>query len=178
MNQESLSGQTCSVVGAEPGQPDVKGSQYLLLKYGYERSHLWRNFGIIIVMMIIFCAIHLLAAEYIHAQRSKGDVLLFQQGHTKDLPHRAHGLEINAAPLFAQDINKQEERHMDGKGLETVQTLLQQASVFQWNNLSYDVPTKKGTKRILNNVNGWVKPGELTALMVRSTTSSMVSIGS
>lgn len=173
MSQQGMSGQTCSVVGAEPGQPDVQGSQYLFLKYGYERSHLWRNFGIIIVMMIIFCVVHLLAAEYINAQRSKGDVLLFQEGHTKELPHRTHGLENNAAPLFAQDVNKQEERHAYRKGIESVQNLLQQSSVFQWHNLSYDVHTKKGTKRILNNVNGWVKPGELTALMVRSTTSSI-----
>lgn len=176
MNQQGMSGQTCSVVGAEPGQPDVQGSQYLLLKYGYERSHLWRNFGIIIVMMIIFCVIHLLAAEYIHAQRSKGDVLLFQQGHAKELPHQTQGVENNAAPLFAQDINKQEESHASGKGFKTVQTLLQQSSVFQWNNLSYDVHLKKGTKRILNNINGWVKPGELTALMVRGATPSMVTV--
>lgn len=165
--QADMSGQTCSVVGAEPGQPDVQGSQYLFLKYGYERSHLWRNFGIIIAMMIIFCLIHLLAAEYIHAQRSKGDVLLFQHGHAKGLPHRAHGLENNASLVFAQDINKQEGSHTDTKGFESVQTLLQQSSVFQWRNLSYDVHTKSGAKRILNNINGWVKPGELTALMVR-----------
>lgn len=176
MNQQDMDGQTCSVVGAEPGQPDVQGSQYLLLKYGYERSHLWRNFGIIIVMMIIFCVIHLLAAEYIHAQRSKGDVLLFQQGHAKELPHQTHGIEDNASALFAQDINKQEETHASGKGFETVQTLLQQSSVFHWNKLSYDVHLKKGTKRILNNINGWVKPGELTALMVRGATPSMVNV--
>jgi ATP-binding cassette, subfamily G (WHITE), member 2, PDR len=47
-----------------------------------------------------------------------------------------------------------------------VQTILQQSSVFHWNNLSYEVETKNGTKEILNNISGWVKPGTLTALMV------------
>ncbi|OTA55242.1 hypothetical protein K449DRAFT_176834 [Hypoxylon sp. EC38] len=165
-NQTGMSGKVCPVIGAEPGEPYVQGSSYLLLKYGYERSHLWRNFGIIIAMMIIFCAIHLLAAEYIPAQRSKGEVLLFQRGRTKNQRKRAPDSEEAAAsPTFAQDINKQEGRDIYDTNTETAETILQQSSVFHWDNLSYEVKTKNGTKKILNNINGWVKPGTLTALM-------------
>lgn len=34
-----------------------------------------------------------------------------------------------------------------------------------WRGLNYDIPVKGGTRRPLNDVNGWVKPGTLTALM-------------
>ena len=38
-------------------------------------------------------------------------------------------------------------------------------AIFHWRDLCYDVPVKGGERRILNNVDGWVKPGTLTALM-------------
>jgi ATP-binding cassette subfamily G (WHITE) protein 2 (PDR) len=162
-----MSGKVCPVVGAQPGEANVQGSLYLQLKYGYEMSHLWRNFGIIIALMLIFCAIHLLAAEYIPAQRSKGEVLLFQRGHRKTRPQRpSESDEAAASPMFAQDVNKQVGDDAHGKRAETLQTTLQQSSVFHWNNLNYEIKTKHGTKTILNNISGWVKPGTLTALMV------------
>jgi ATP-binding cassette, subfamily G (WHITE), member 2, PDR len=103
-----MDGKVCPVVGAEPGKSDVQGSAYLLFKYRYESGHLWRNFGVIIAMMIIFCTIHLLAAQYIPAQRSKGEILLFQHDHSKKQPQRAPDSEkAVATPIFAQDVNKQ-----------------------------------------------------------------------
>jgi ABC-type multidrug transport system ATPase subunit len=38
-------------------------------------------------------------------------------------------------------------------------------SVFHWNNVCYDIKIKKETRRLLDHVDGWVKPGTLTALM-------------
>ena len=40
-----------------------------------------------------------------------------------------------------------------------------QTSVFSWKDVIYDVKIKKETRRILDHVDGWVKPGTLTALM-------------
>ncbi|KAF4957807.1 hypothetical protein FSARC_11183 [Fusarium sarcochroum] len=40
-----------------------------------------------------------------------------------------------------------------------------QALVFRPGGLCYDVPVKEGTRRLLEDVDGWVKPGTLTALM-------------
>ena len=36
---------------------------------------------------------------------------------------------------------------------------------FTWENLNYHVPTSDGQLRLLHDVNGFVKPGTLTALM-------------
>ena len=40
------------------------------------------------------------------------------------------------------------------------------ASVFHWEDLCYDIKVKGGTeRRILDNIDGWVKPGLATVLM-------------
>src|SRR5699024_7906303 len=43
--------------------------------------------------------------------------------------------------------------------------LMRNTSVFTWKNLSYTVKTPSGDRLLLDNVQGWVKPGNLTALM-------------
>lgn len=52
-------------------------------------------------------------------------------------------------------------------GAEKSTTSIQeQASILHWKDLSYEVKVPKGTKKILNSIDGWVEPGTLTALMV------------
>jgi hypothetical protein len=51
-------------------------------------------------------------------------------------------------------------------------TIQKQTSIFQWKNICYDIQIKKEERRILDRVDGWVKPGTLTALMVSSTCHS------
>ena len=41
-----------------------------------------------------------------------------------------------------------------------------QTSIFHWQDVCYDIKIKSETRRILDHVDGWVKPGTLTALMV------------
>jgi len=43
--------------------------------------------------------------------------------------------------------------------------LTKNTSVFSWKNLTYTVQTSDGPRVLLNNVDGWVKPGSLGALM-------------
>ena len=43
--------------------------------------------------------------------------------------------------------------------------LRENKSVFTWKNLNYTVSVPGGTRQLLNDVHGWVKPGQLGALM-------------
>ena len=53
-----------------------------------------------------------------------------------------------------------------GSGQESSELKISDSTAtFHWRNVCYDVPVKGGTRRILENVDGWVKPGTLTALM-------------
>jgi len=38
-------------------------------------------------------------------------------------------------------------------------------TVFTFHNVNYSIPTSEGSRRLLNSVNGYVQPGQLTALM-------------
>ena len=40
-----------------------------------------------------------------------------------------------------------------------------QTAIFSWRDVTYDIKIKKEERRILDHVDGWVKPGTLTALM-------------
>lgn len=70
----------CSAVGSKPGLNFVNGDDYFETSFSYYHSHLWRNLGIIFAIMVGACAVYLVATEYISAQRSKGEVLLFRRG--------------------------------------------------------------------------------------------------
>ena len=125
----------------------------------------FRNFGILIALMVIFCVTHLLAAEYIPARRSKGDVLLFKQDRLTSKKDKDPESATHPA-VFAQDINKRQEDIPKEETSVVVQTIHDQPTVFHWNDVCYDVKTQDGTRRILKSIDGWVKPGTLTALMV------------
>ena len=48
---------------------------------------------------------------------------------------------------------------------EKISALSKQTDIFSWKDVQYTVPVKGGTRLLLDNVSGWVKPGTLTALM-------------
>ncbi|KAF2805347.1 uncharacterized protein BDZ99DRAFT_511345 [Mytilinidion resinicola] len=162
-----MQGATCAAVGANAGQSTVQGSSYIEVKYGYVTSHTWRNLGILLVMMVVFCTIHLLAAEYIPAQHSKGEILLFQKGHKGD---RITGSDEEKTPItsFPLDQTWGEMLSIPAGHTHTpdhISTIQKQRAIFHWKNICYDIKTKEGSRRILTEVDGWVKPGTLTALM-------------
>ena len=41
-----------------------------------------------------------------------------------------------------------------------------QTSIFHWDGVNYDIKIKGEPRRLLDDIDGWVKPGTLTALMV------------
>ncbi|TRM65094.1 ABC-2 type transporter-domain-containing protein [Schizophyllum amplum] len=148
----------CATTGAMPGSRVVYGRDYVNTTYGYYRSHVWRNFGILIGFMVFFCATHLLATEKISARKSKGEVLVFRRGH---LPKR-RGIDPEAA------AGGEKEAVTDNNSVgsdRTVAAIQRQTKTFHWNDVCYDIKIKKEDRRLLNHVDGWVKPGTLTALM-------------
>jgi ATP-binding cassette subfamily G (WHITE) protein 2 (PDR) len=109
--------------------------------------------------MIGLCAVYLLATEFITAKKSKGEVLLFPRGQTPAaLKHKLSDEETAAAAIArAEKTNKTE--------LSAI--IKKQTAIFHWEDVCYDIKIKGEPRRILDHVDGWVKPGTLTALMVR-----------
>lgn len=56
---------------------------------------------------------------------------------------------------------------------DTSDGLLRNESIFTWKNLTYTVKTPSGPRVLLDNVQGWIKPGTLGALMGSSGGKSL-----
>lgn len=155
-----LFSKACDVVGSVPGSATVSGSRHLLESFGYKNSHRWRNVGILIGFMLFFMICYLVTSEVIASARSKGEVLVFQKGRLPAVLSQTGGDDVEGRPGATPARTKHENI---GSSEAKVR---QQTSVFHWRNVCYDVKIKNETRRILDHVDGWVKPGTLTALMV------------
>lgn len=159
----------CSTVGGVPGEDFVQGAAYLEASFGFVNSHRWRNFGVIIAYLVLFLGLHLLATEYVVSERSKGEVLVFTRlSMKKNGATKTADIEAGVAETH---------RQAGANDTEVVKDLEKQTSIFHWKDVCYDVKIKTETRRILDHVDGWVKPGTLTALMV-SDPSSLAMLSS
>lgn len=137
----------CSAVGAVAGSNYVEGDAYINSSFRYYRSHLWRNFGILIAMTIALCALYLVASEYISAQKSKGEVLLFRRGQVPDIVSSANDEEGNDDDRpTAQGVVAQ-------KTISEIPPSIQkQTAQFHWLGVNYDIKVKGGGRRLLDDV--------------------------
>ncbi|KAH8895219.1 hypothetical protein GQ53DRAFT_714839 [Thozetella sp. PMI_491] len=155
---------TCSVAGAAPGADFVIGDVYIGALFEYEKAHIWRNFGILIGYILFFVMTYLLAAEYISTSKSKGEVLIFQQGHRSNMISRASADEESGKSNVGEKLPS--DALPTGKAnADSPLKIQRQEAVLHWKDLCYTVPIKDEKRKILDSVNGWVRPGTLTALM-------------
>ena len=115
-----------------------------------------------IALMILGCFIYLVATEYISAKKSKGEVLLFRRSKLPDL-----------RPKFDEEASPNDRVNTkilsDEKTMpEASANIQKQNQVFHWDSVNYDIKIKGKPRRLLDQVDGWVVPGTLTALMVRT----------
>ncbi len=150
----------CSAVGATPGADFVDGSVYIGTSFSYHRSHLWRNLGVMLAMTVAFCAIYLLATEYISAQRSKGEVLLFRRGL---MPEEKTKTDEEGAPIDRPTTEDIVPSRTISAG-DIPPSIQKQTAIFHWEGVNYDIKIKSEPRRLLDDVDGWVKPGTLTAV--------------
>ena len=153
----------CSAVGSVLGSTTVEGETYISTAFQYSHGHKWRNVGIIIGELIFFFFTYLAAAELVTAKKSKGEVLVFRRGHTPANLHTGKTVQTdleggNKGPL---KIPEKPSNALDSGEVH----LQKQTAIFHWQDVCYDIKLKKEERRILDNVDGWVKPGQLTALM-------------
>ena len=154
----------CGTVGSQAGSAFVNGDAYINTSFEYYHSHLWRNLGIIFAMTVGFCAIYLSATEFISAGRSKGEVLLFRRGmvpvaaKAADVEEKADDRPTAEGVVAEKTIT----------GGEVPPSIQKQTAIFHWQAVNYDIKIKSEPRRLLDDVDGWVKPGTLTAVSVIS----------
>lgn len=65
--------QVCTLPGSVPGSAFVSGTDYIKAAFSYDPAVMWRNFGIIIVMIIAFLFLQASCAEFLQ-YTNKGSV--------------------------------------------------------------------------------------------------------
>lgn len=151
-----IENQVCAFTGSQPGRNYVDGDRFINVSYNYWWVHAWRNIGIIIGMWAFFLGINAIASEFLRPVSGGGDVLLFKRGH---LPEELDGTAT---------VNKADEKMT--KADETTEKLDTGAftEIFSWQHVDYTIPLAGSTRKLLDDVQGYVKPGTMTALMGES----------
>ncbi|KAM0335679.1 hypothetical protein ACHAQA_000728 [Verticillium albo-atrum] len=134
----------CTVAGSTPGSDFIEGSAYV---------------SIMIVFGIAFMIGHLVAAEYVASERSKGEVLVFSRKAMKNKTQKVQDIETATGNRPSKDNAPTDSSTEGAADIEKA------TSVFHWKDICYDIKIKDEPRRILDHVDGWVKPGTLTALM-------------
>ncbi|KAF7594206.1 hypothetical protein BBP40_009910 [Aspergillus hancockii] len=161
--------QTCAIQGSSSNQLVVQGSDYIKTAFTYSRSHLWRNFGIIIAWFIFFVALTMLGMELQKPNKGGSAATIFKRGEEPETVKKA--LESKELPEDVEtgskenEVNNNRDEKVPEDNGEQVSGIAQSTSIFTWRNVNYTIPYKGGEKRLLQDVQGYVKPGRLTALV-------------
>jgi ATP-binding cassette subfamily G (WHITE) protein 2 (PDR) len=140
-----------------------------------------RNIGILLVMFVILGATHLVATEMIPAQRSRGEVLIHRRRTNnrkfKGGDEESATTKTGRGMALSQNFNDEQscaglQKHGNHVLAQSELISSGDAAVFHWSNLSYSIQIGKKSRQILHDVEGWVRPGSLTALMASRTFST------
>ena len=152
--------QSCAGVGgAVQGATSLTGDSYLH-SLEYSHSHVWRNVGILWAWWIFYAGMTIFFTSRWRAAAEGGGTMLIPRENVKKTQN------LLDAESAAQE--KSSGHHAPSSSNEDVKIddqLVRNTSVFTWKDLTYTVNTPSGPRVLLDNVNGWVKPGMLGALM-------------
>ncbi|TPX15449.1 uncharacterized protein E0L32_004429 [Thyridium curvatum] len=145
--------QVCTLAGSKPGSLTVSGSDYIEQGFSYRPSELWRNWGIIMALIVFFLIMNVVLGEFVKYGMGGNTATIFSK------PNKERK-ELNEKLISKRDERRKTKSEIDSSDLN-----ITSEAVLTWEDLKYDVPVPGGTRRLLNSVYGYVKPGQLTALM-------------
>ncbi|KAK3303223.1 ABC-2 type transporter-domain-containing protein [Chaetomium strumarium] len=146
--------QVCTLAGSHPGTLEISGNEYIEKGFSYAPGQLWRDWGIVAAIIVFFLVSNLVAGEFVRHGMGGNQAKVFQKPN-------AERKKLNEELLR----KREEKRKARGEESDSSELKIKSESILTWENLCYDVPVPGGTRRLLDNVFGYVKPGQLTALM-------------
>ncbi|GAA5969283.1 hypothetical protein JCM8115_006749 [Rhodotorula mucilaginosa] len=144
--------QVCTLAGATPGNPIVPGRDYIYASFRFEIAHQWRNWGITIVFFFAFNVMQAIVAEYIDHGAGHPAINVFAK-------------ENKERKALNEKLQANKEAYRKGEIEQDLSNLIQTRKPFTWQDVTYTVPVPGGQRQLLDHVYGYVRPGELTALM-------------
>jgi len=160
--------QSCTIQGSQPGQAVVSGAAYIETAFSYSRTHLWRNIGILFAFWLFFIVLTMIGQELKKPNAGGGAVTIFKRGQAPTSVQKA--MEKGSTPLdeekaAAASNEKIEDETSGSESGQELEGIHRNDTVFTWQNVNYTIPTGDGERQLLQDVQGYVRPGRLTALM-------------
>ncbi|KZO94482.1 hypothetical protein CALVIDRAFT_484187 [Calocera viscosa TUFC12733] len=144
--------QVCTLPGSIPGQSSVAGSNYVQAAFSMNVHWIWRNFGILVAFFVFFQIAQVIAQERTNRGHGPMGMQLFAR-ETKEDKKLNEELKDRRAAIAR------------GEQKPDISSLVKSKEPFTFEAVNYHVPVPGGSKRLLHDVYGYVKPGSLTALM-------------
>ncbi|KAK6955362.1 hypothetical protein Daesc_002997 [Daldinia eschscholtzii] len=166
--------QSCTLAGSRPGEVVVNGGNYIQVAFNYSRSHLWRNFGFLWAFFGFFLVVSMIGMERMKPNAGGAAVTVFKRGQVpKSLQKSietggrkgAKGDEEAGSSTEKVTIPEEASATQEKRDEEAMQTVAKNETIFTFQNVNYTIPYQGGERKLLQNVQGFVRPGKLTALM-------------
>ena len=148
----NISHQAGTLLGGTPGDLVIPGSSYLSATFSYYPQDLWRNWGIILVLILFFLSLNIWFGEKINWGAGCRTITLFTR-------------ENDELKKLNVELDRKKKARLGNREKQTSDLDIASKAVLTWEHLNYDVPVPGGQRRLLNDVFGYVQPGTLTALM-------------
>ncbi|RDW64630.1 hypothetical protein BP6252_10281 [Coleophoma cylindrospora] len=159
-NYPGSSNRGCTIAGATSDGTTIVGEDYIYQSFRFSTTHLWRNFGIVVAWWVAFTVVTAIALERSSGHDSGKSTLVFKRGKGAKSQRQESDIEkgkTSAAGSSSNSVTVVSEHNDTG--------LARNEAVFTWDKLSYTVSVPGGHRKLLDNITGWIKPGQLGALM-------------
>eukprot|EP00026_Physarum_polycephalum_P001183 Phypoly_transcript_01184.p1 GENE.Phypoly_transcript_01184~~Phypoly_transcript_01184.p1 ORF type:complete len:1199 (+),score=222.27 Phypoly_transcript_01184:155-3598(+) len=143
------SAKACLLAGHRPGTPlEVRGEDYLISYYDYDTSQMAIDIIAVFLFWLVYIGLNCGVMELYDLEGA---------GYTRQVYKRGKAPKQNDANALVQqaDVDLDIGAKIESKNDTT----------FTWKDVNYTVPVKGGTRLLLDKVEGWIKPGQMTALM-------------
>ncbi|KAJ6512945.1 pleiotropic drug resistance ABC transporter [Mycena sanguinolenta] len=161
----TLANQVCATVGAVAGQTFVDGNRFIAESYGYSVKNQWLNVGLSLTFTGACLVALFIFTEFNTTSSRETPVVMFKRGSkqvAEIVDTKAKDVEMaDMDDVYVDSLRRTREK-------EALSNAAPMSDVFSWQNINYEVPVEKGTRKLLDNVSGYVAPGTLTALMGES----------
>lgn len=150
--------QSCASKGVSDGELGLDGDAYLAGQFGFRYDHIGRNYGILILFIVVLLAATMWLVEVVDWADGGGQALEVAGAGTPSKPKvvdEERGRGTSGGPDVVTDPSPKDDP----------QALLRSKQAFTWRNLHYVVPHQDGEKELLRDVSGYCAPGRLTALV-------------
>ncbi|KAM0228713.1 hypothetical protein ACHAP5_011875 [Fusarium lateritium] len=145
--------QTCSIPGSQIGHDSVPGQVHLREHFGFTQSHLWRNFGIILVLWFLYILIRSVCLTFVTRDKSGSSGRVFKKSKRHDVesqPESSGSSTIDVEPTTQSQIPDEK---------------LATSTTFTFEDVNCFVPVGGKERQLLRGVDGYARPGQLTALV-------------